>query len=96
MMAFWDRWRRRARDAGASEGGIDCAGVLERLYEYIDQELDDAELMEKIRVHLEICQRCYPRFQFEKTFLEFVAELARTKAPPELKRKIFQRLLENS
>lgn len=94
MTAFWSQWRRRSEAQTVQPGGIDCSAVVERLYEYLDAELGDPELVEKIRQHLEVCQRCYPQFRFEEAFLKFVAEVARTSAPPELRRKIFQRILE--
>jgi mycothiol system anti-sigma-R factor len=75
-------------------GGIDCGGVMAQLYEYLDGELDDPATMEKIRVHLEKCRRCYPRYNFEKAFLHFVSDQGHASAPPELRRKIFQTLLE--
>ncbi len=92
MTALW-RWGKRAK-RGADTAGIDCAGVMEQLYEYIDEELDDDALVEKIRAHLELCQDCFPRYRFEKTFLRFLSEQGRNSAPHELRHKIFQRLLE--
>lgn len=74
-------------------GGIDCGGVMERLYEYIDGELDEATI-EKIRKHLSVCQRCYPRYDFEKAFLRFLEDHGRTSAPPELRRRIFATILQ--
>jgi mycothiol system anti-sigma-R factor len=75
-------------------GGIDCGGVMAQLYEYLDGELDDPAVQEKIRVHLEKCRRCHPRYNFEKAFLRFVSDQGHTSAPPELRRKIFDGLLE--
>lgn len=75
-------------------GGIDCASVLAQLYEYLDAELDDPGTVEKIRAHLDKCRKCYPRYNFEKAFLRFVSDRGHTSAPPELRRKIFQTLLE--
>ena len=94
MTAFWRRRKRRGESDEAAMGGIDCEAAFERLYEYLDEELDDPELVRKIREHLQICQRCEPRFQFEEAFLKFVSEVGRTTAPPGLRRKIFQRILE--
>ncbi len=74
-------------------GGIDCADVVDQLYEYIDEELDD-EAVERIRAHLRLCKRCFPRYDFEKAFLRFLSEQARVSTPPELRRKIFQEILE--
>jgi anti-sigma factor (TIGR02949 family) len=91
MMAFWKmlKWK----GGGPQSGSIDCADVVAQLYEYIDEELD-AETIEKIRQHLDLCQRCYPRYDFEKAFLRFISEHGRATAPPELKRKVFQAILE--
>ncbi len=91
MTAYWNlRWLRK----GDAAGGIDCAGVMERLYEYIDEELEDEELEKAIRAHLKMCKKCFPHYEFEKAFLRFLSERGRYDAPPELRRKIFQRILE--
>lgn len=74
-------------------GGIDCRDVMEKLYEYIDGELDE-QTVKKIRRHLKLCKKCYPRYDFERAFLAFLKEHGRLKAPPELRRSIFARLLE--
>jgi anti-sigma factor (TIGR02949 family) len=74
-------------------GGIDCGGVMKQLYEYIDDELDEATI-ERIRKHLKLCKKCYPRYNFEKAFLDFLTDHGQAGAPPELKRKIFASLLE--
>ncbi len=91
MTALW-RWGKRKKKG--TDTGIDCGGVMEQLYEYIDEELDDDALVEKIRAHLELCQDCFPRYRFEKTFLRFLSEQGRNSAPHELRHRIFQRLLE--
>lgn len=74
-------------------GGIDCRDVLEQLYEYIDGELDE-ETVRKIRKHLKLCKKCYPRYDFERAFVNFLRDHGRICAPPELRRKIFATLLE--
>ncbi|NIR46017.1 MAG: mycothiol system anti-sigma-R factor [Gemmatimonadetes bacterium] len=86
-------WQSLVGKMMPSPGGIDCAEVMAQLYEYIDGELDD-EKIERIRGHLEKCQRCYPRYNFEAAFLRFLKQQGRTKAPPELQRKIFKAILE--
>ena len=48
---------------------ISCEEASARLFEYLDGELEGmAE--EEVRLHLEACEACYPRVQFEKHFLE--------------------------
>lgn len=92
MTGLW-RWGKR-RKRGADAAHIDCAGVMEQLYEFIDEELDDDALVKRIRAHLEICQNCFPQYRFEKAFLRFLSEQGGNSAPRELRHKIFQRLLE--
>ncbi len=92
MMAFWKTLRRKGN--GELPGDIDCDAVAAQLYEYIDGELDDEQTVEKIRRHLDLCKLCFPRYDFEKAFLRYISEHGRTSAPPELKRRIFQAILE--
>ncbi|KPK81096.1 MAG: hypothetical protein AMS25_07740 [Gemmatimonas sp. SM23_52] len=93
MTAFWKLGKRKCEAGAAPPGDIDCAGVVAQLYEYIDEELDE-ETVGKIRAHLELCKRCYPHYDFEKAFLRFLAEHGRVSTPPELRRRVFQRILE--
>jgi anti-sigma factor (TIGR02949 family) len=90
MIRFWRRWFGDRRGPAP----IDCAEVMERLYEYIDGELDAPDLVERIRAHLEACERCYPHYRFEKAFLRFLAEQRVRGVPPELRRRVFERILE--
>lgn len=85
--------RRLFGKAMGPPGGIDCGEVMVRLYEYLDEELD-SDTVGKIQKHLELCQRCYPRFDFEKAFLRFLTEQGRVTTPPELRKRIFASLLE--
>lgn len=71
---------------------IDCREALERLYEYLDRELTP-ELAAEVERHLEACAHCFPRFQFERAFLQFLEARARSHgASPELKRRILREL----
>lgn len=85
------RWLKLG--AMSPPGGIDCADVVAQLYEYIDEELD-AEMLSRIREHLRLCKRCFPRYDFEKAFLRFLAQQGRLSAPPELRRRIFRDILK--
>ncbi len=93
MSGFWKVFKWKGDSKSQPPGGIDCASVVAQLYEYIDAELD-AEAVQQIREHLEVCKRCYPRYDFERAFLRFLSEQGRIGAPPELRRKIFQAILE--
>ena len=48
---------------------IPCDEASARLFEYLDGELEGVS-EEEVRRHLEACEACYPRVQFEKHFLE--------------------------
>lgn len=53
------------------EGGITCHEAAQRVYEFLDGELD-AERMEQVRQHVEVCRRCWPYFNFERIFLDHI------------------------
>lgn len=53
---------------------LGCEEALARVYEYLDGELDVAE-HDAVRRHLEKCRRCYPYFDFERLFLDYIHEL---------------------
>lgn len=71
-----------------------CAEVLERIYEFLDGELT-AEVEGEIRRHLACCRQCYPHFRHEEVFLRFLERRSQiVKAPPALRRKIMQMLID--
>lgn len=73
---------------------IPCEQALERLFEYLDGELE-GETLEQVKRHFEVCRRCYPRLQFEKSFMEAVRTVrGGEEAPPELRNRILQALQE--
>jgi mycothiol system anti-sigma-R factor len=47
---------------------IDCRHVINRMWEYLDGEVEPAEA-EEIRAHLAECARCNPQYQFQFAFL---------------------------
>jgi mycothiol system anti-sigma-R factor len=53
---------------------LNCEESLARVYEYLDGELD-ASQNDAVRRHLEKCRRCYPYFDFERMFLDYVHEV---------------------
>ena len=75
-MSFFESLRRvfsgASQDTASDEapvGMISCEEASARLFEYLDNELQGmAE--EEVRRHLEVCEACYPRVQFETHFLE--------------------------
>jgi hypothetical protein len=92
MMRFLSRWLAHWRNAPADQPShdatiamsgmapmLDCEQVMRQLWDYLDEELAD-ERMEAIRAHLELCKRCYPQYEFERSFLDAVAGSAREHA----------------
>ena len=53
---------------------LSCEESLVRVYEYLDGELDAAQ-HEAVRRHLEKCRNCYPHFDFERLFLDYIHEI---------------------
>lgn len=72
---------------------ISCREAIERAYEYLDGELDP-EVEEEIWCHVEQCRRCYPMYDWEQMFLDFIRERAdRAETNPALRREV-EALLE--
>ena len=75
-------------------GMIRCEDALSRLWDFLDDELP-ADERDTLQRHLEVCGRCYPQYDFQRAYLEYTRRLARKdSASPELRRRIFQGILE--
>lgn len=75
-------------------GMIRCEEALARLMEFIDGELP-VEQEAVVKKHLDICTRCYPKYDFQRAYREFTRRLReREHAPTTLRRRLFQRILE--
>ncbi len=73
---------------------IDCQGALDRLYEFLDRELD-SDTEAAIRSHLEECADCFKFFDFEKTYLRFLETKTRAAGVPEaLRRRLLESLMQ--
>ena len=69
-----------------------CLETVRRLDDYLDRELSDAETHEVER-HLEVCNRCLARFQFEGAVLdELRVKLRRVVVPETLEGRLRQAL----
>jgi mycothiol system anti-sigma-R factor len=72
---------------------MNCREATDHLYEFLDAELTP-ETTAQIRRHLRECAPCLEHFSFEEAFLRFLeARAAAAGAPPELRRRILERLL---
>lgn len=80
--------------ADASGEMIPCEEAMARLFEFLDGELDEASAAE-VRKHVDVCKACYPRFQFEKEFLDALHRAQEEGGiAPDLKGRILQALAE--
>lgn len=89
MKKFLPRWLARLfsmkggmSNEAMSASMLDCESVMRRLWDYVDGELTP-ERMEEIRTHVEMCKRCYPQYQFERSFLDAISARRRTHSDPE-------------
>ena len=71
---------------------ISCAEALERVYEYLDGELDGATEKD-VQHHFSVCKRCYPHLQLEERFLELLHESkGEVETPAHLKDQVLELL----
>ena len=70
-----------------------CREALERVYDYLDNELSAADAAE-IKRHFQKCRTCYPVLKFCESFQEAMQRAADCQccAPPDLKQKIAELL----
>ncbi|UCG76519.1 MAG: zf-HC2 domain-containing protein [Gemmatimonadota bacterium] len=61
------------RDRDAESRELSCEEAAKRVFEFLDGELPPVDA-EKVRHHVEVCRRCYPYFNFERFFLDYVRE----------------------
>lgn len=87
-------WSSSGQPPAEEPGGISCRETAERLFEWLDGELDP-DMTERVGTHLEACARCYPRLLFEKSSRETLARVAGDEeAPDELRAQIMRQLEE--
>lgn len=77
------------------EGGdVDCAEVLDQVYEYLNGELGD-ESIARVRRHLDDCSPCLQEFGLEDSVRKLVAtSCACETAPERLRLQILSRITE--
>jgi mycothiol system anti-sigma-R factor len=64
-----------------------CAEVLDRVFEYIDGELD-GHRVHKIKEHLDECSPCLKEFGLEEAVKAIVKRSCSDPAPPELRARV--------
>lgn len=96
-MGLFERFRAFFAGKGAEGGNgatgreadaVSCREALERLFEYLDGELDGLT-EEQVARHFQRCERCYPRLRFEEAFQRAIRSVQAGQEPPEaLRRKV--------
>jgi anti-sigma factor RsiW len=62
--------------------------------EFVDGELPEPEEV-AVKKHLDICDRCYPRYDFQRAYVEFTRQVQdRQRTPPAVRRRLFRAILE--
>jgi anti-sigma factor (TIGR02949 family) len=75
-------------------GMIRCEEAMARLWEFLDGELEDVE-EEAVRKHVEVCNRCYPKYDFQRAYFEYMQRTSRrSEGSTDLRHELFQELLE--
>lgn len=67
---------------GLPPGGVSCEEAAERVFEWLDGELDPG-LEESVGAHLETCARCNPRLVFEQSFRQALTRVKQDEAAPD-------------
>lgn len=68
-----------------------CSEVLDRVYEYLDGELD-RKRVQVIKDHLEDCSPCLAEFGLEDAVKSIVKRSCSDPAPADLRSKVLQRI----
>lgn len=69
-------------------GMISCEEALKHLWELIDGELAPEDEM-AVRWHVEVCSRCYPKYDFQRAYLARLRRVRQGEGPsPELRERL--------
>jgi mycothiol system anti-sigma-R factor len=66
---------------------VDCNQILDRVYVFIDHELDNAS-SEQIQTHLDECGPCLREVDLERMVKALVARSCTERAPVELRQRV--------
>ena len=72
---------------------VDCRDVLDRMYEYLDDELTTRDLG-RIRQHLDECGPCLQKFDLEDALKTLVRRSCQDHAPASLRTRIMMRITQ--
>jgi anti-sigma factor (TIGR02949 family) len=72
---------------------IPCDHLIAQLWEYLDRDLEELR-SEQVRRHLDVCARCFPEYDFRRAYLKFMRRCSTQEVPAELRRRVFETILE--
>lgn len=71
-----------------------CEEAIKQLYEYLDSELEKDD-HSRVKKHLEVCQKCCEKFEFEQALKKVVRDRVRIhKVPQSVRENIIRQLSE--
>ncbi len=79
--------RARCLDGAEQPARDGCAETLDRLYEYLDSELDAPDA-DRVRDHLAGCASCWDEFDLDSVLKSVVRRGCREEAPGELRARV--------
>lgn len=74
-------------DSTSSSAAGDCSEVLDRMFVFLDNELDQASCAE-IQQHLDECGPCLAKYSLERTVKRLVARSCSEVAPEGLRERV--------
>jgi mycothiol system anti-sigma-R factor len=66
---------------------ISCSDAVRRLWEYLEDALDEAERA-RVEEHLSLCRRCCGEVEFAQELRGFLSEHAREEVPAEVRTRL--------
>jgi anti-sigma factor (TIGR02949 family) len=78
--------------SGEQSRPTDCSEVLDRIYEYLDDEMPDGDCA-KIREHIDGCSPCLEKYGLEQSVKKLVKRCCgRDEVPADLRAKVLGRI----
>lgn len=71
----------------------DCSKVLDQVYEYLDGEMNESDLVQ-IRRHLEDCSPCLQQYDLDVALKALVRRCCQETAPADLRERIMVKITE--
>lgn len=78
------------RILGGEDDGTGCREALEKVYEFMDGELDPTRAAQ-VEEHFKVCARCYPHLKLEECFRRRMCEaVSRPEVPEGLRNRVME------